>query len=79
MAREPALPGGPRLRMRRIRATTVRTFIMKPYKSEISNGEAAFERFREALKTVLTVCKSDLPPRPHLNEEKSTQVESYVP
>ena len=40
---------------------------------EIEEGTAAFERFRRAVKTVLSVPKSALPPRPSRTKKKSAK------
>lgn len=44
---------------------------MKALPAEIDEGPAAFERFRRAVKTVLTVPKSALPPRPRRKKKKA--------
>ena len=44
---------------------------------EMHEGQSAFERFREAVKTVLTVRKSDLPPRPHRIKKKPSKTNSH--
>lgn len=43
---------------------------MKAQPAELEDGDAAFERFRRAVKTVLTVPKSALPPRPRRKKKK---------
>ena len=45
---------------------------MKP-QIEIDEGAAAFERFRRAVKTVLAVPKSALPPRPSRKKKKAAK------
>ncbi len=47
---------------------------MKPHAVESDEGPAAFERFRRAVKRVLTVPKSALPPRPHRAKKKAAKV-----
>jgi hypothetical protein len=39
----------------------------------MDEGPQAFERFREAVKAVLTVPKSALPPRPHRKNKKAAK------
>src|SRR3954453_20655377 len=46
---------------------------MKRSEPEMSEGEAAFHRFREAVKSVLRVRKSDLPPKPQRGKKKATK------
>lgn len=46
---------------------------MKSHAIEIEEGPAAFERFRRAVKTVLSVPKSALPPRPHRKKKKAAK------
>ena len=46
---------------------------MKPHTLEMVEGSAAFERFRRAVKTALSVRKSDLPPRPHRAKKKAAK------
>lgn len=46
---------------------------MKAQPTEIDEGPAAFERFRRAVKTVLAVPKSELPPRPHRKKKKAAK------
>jgi hypothetical protein len=41
--------------------------------AELDEGPAAFERFRKAVKTLLTVPKSALPPRPHRTKKKAVK------
>ena len=40
---------------------------------EMNEGLEAFERFRTAVKTVLTVPKTALPPRPHRKKKKASK------
>ena len=42
-----------------------------PQSIEIDEGAAAFDRFRRAVKAVLTVPKSALPPRPTRKKKKA--------
>jgi hypothetical protein len=42
-------------------------------KAEFDEGQAAFDRFRQAVKTVLAVPKSALPPRPHKTKKKAVK------
>ena len=44
-----------------------------PRTLEIGEGQEAFERFRDAVKTVLTLPKSVLPPRPHRKKKKAAK------
>jgi hypothetical protein len=47
---------------------------MKPSShTEIHEGPQAFERFRQAVKAVLTVPKGALPPRPTRTKKKSAK------
>jgi hypothetical protein len=46
---------------------------MKPHTSEMDEGSAAFDRFRRAVKTVLGVPKSALPPRPSRKKKKAAK------
>lgn len=46
---------------------------MKAQSAEIEEGQAAFERFRRAVKTVLAVPKTSLPPRPHRKKKKAAK------
>jgi len=46
---------------------------MKTHSGEIDEGPAAFERFRRALKTVVAVPKSALPPRPSRKKKKAAK------
>jgi len=40
---------------------------------ELDEGPAAFERFRRAVKAVLAVPKTALPPRPHRKKKKAVK------
>jgi hypothetical protein len=44
---------------------------MKHQPTEIAEGNDAFDRFRDAVKTVLKVRKSELPPRPTRKKKRS--------
>lgn len=46
---------------------------MKASSAELQEGPQAFERFRQAVKAVLTVPKSALPPRPHRKKKNPTK------
>jgi hypothetical protein len=46
---------------------------MKLHTPEIDEGPAAFDRFRRAVKTVLSVPKSALPPRPSRKKKKAAK------
>lgn len=46
---------------------------MKSQAIEMDEGPAAFERFRSAVKSVLTVKKSELPPRPQRKKKKAAK------
>jgi hypothetical protein len=46
---------------------------MKPPAVEMEEGEHAFERFRRAVKTVLSVPKTALPPRPSRKKKKAAK------
>jgi hypothetical protein len=48
---------------------------MKPHTPDIDEGAAAFERFRRAVKFVLSVAKNALPPRPHRKKKKAVKPE----
>jgi hypothetical protein len=48
---------------------------MKPH-TEMIEGPEAFERFRTALKAVLTVKKSDMPPTPFGTRKKAKKPEA---
>lgn len=41
--------------------------------AEIHEGPEAFERFRKAVKTILSIPKSALPPRPHRRKKKAAK------
>lgn len=49
---------------------------MKPQPPNLIEGHNAFERFKTALKTVLSVPKSALPPRPHREMKKATKTKA---
>lgn len=49
---------------------------MKAHPIELEEGPVAFERFRRAVKTVLAVPKSALPPRPHRKKKKVAKSKS---
>ncbi len=44
-----------------------------PHPIEMDDGPQAFERFRRAVKTVLSVPKSALPPRPTRKKKKTAK------
>lgn len=46
---------------------------MKPSSAEMNEGHEAFERFRDAVKAVTKVSKSDLPPKPHREKKKAAK------
>jgi hypothetical protein len=46
---------------------------MKSQTAEIHEGADAFERFRRAIKTIIAVPKSGLPPRPTRKKKKATK------
>ena len=46
---------------------------MKVHTPELNEGSAAFNRFREAVKTVMAVPKSALPPRPQRKKQKAAK------
>jgi hypothetical protein len=46
--------------------------MMKPA-AELHEGAEAFNRFRKAVKTVLSIPKSALPPKPHRAKKKTAK------
>ena len=46
---------------------------MKPHSAEMNEGPEAFARFRKAVKAVMSVPKSALPPKPHREKKKATK------
>jgi hypothetical protein len=44
-----------------------------PHVAELEEGPAAFERFRNAVKTLLHVRKSDIPDRPRPKVKRATK------
>ena len=46
---------------------------MKPHAAELEEGPRAFEQFRRAVKTVLGVQKTALPPRPRRKKKKAAK------
>jgi hypothetical protein len=46
---------------------------MKQQSSEMDEGPQAFERFRKAVKAVISVPKSVLPQRPHRKKRKAAK------
>jgi hypothetical protein len=46
---------------------------MKSRSAEMNEGPEAFERFRKAVKAVLTVPKAALPTRPHRTKKKTAK------
>jgi hypothetical protein len=46
---------------------------MKTHPVEMEEGPGAFERFRRAVKTVLLVPKTALPPRPSRKKKKAAK------
>lgn len=46
---------------------------MKQYDAELQDGPEAFDRFRRAVKAVLSVPKSALPPRPTRKKKKAAK------
>lgn len=46
---------------------------MKPQPVEMHEGREAFERFRRAVKAVISVPKSALPPRPTRKKKKAAR------
>jgi hypothetical protein len=46
---------------------------MKPRTADMDEGSAAFDRFRRAVKKVIAVPKSALPPRPHRTKKKAAK------
>jgi hypothetical protein len=46
---------------------------MKPHEAELVEGPEAFERLRRAVKAVLAVPKSALPPRPTRKKKKAAK------
>lgn len=47
--------------------------MLKPRRPELDEGDAAFDRFRRAVKTVLAVPKSALPPRPSRKKKRAAK------
>lgn len=50
-----------------------RDYAMKSVAPELDEGPAAFDRFRRAVKTILSVPKSALPPRPTRKKKKAAK------
>jgi hypothetical protein len=46
---------------------------MKSHTAEMNEGPEAFKRFCEAVKTVIAVPKSALPPKPHREKKKAAK------
>lgn len=46
---------------------------MKSHTAVMDEGMEAFERFRRAVKTVLSVPKNALPPRPHRKKKRAAK------
>lgn len=46
---------------------------MKPASAEMNEGQVAFDRFRKAVKTVMSVPKSALPPKPSRTKKKAAK------
>lgn len=49
---------------------------MKPHTPELVEGPEAFKRFRDAVKAVLTVKKSDMPPSPFGKSGKTRKIKT---
>ena len=46
---------------------------MKSRPLQLAEGSGAFDRFRDAIKAVLSVSKDDLPPRPSRKKKKAAR------